>query len=513
MAKLAKTTPPQVNKTRLKKGALPGLLVGAGLLAGLIAAQSPKLALAFVVLIIAAVTGLLFITRPRWLVMVLAVSLAFEISVDALLGAIVSLQIVLVTALLLVFVLLVLGHRNGRLLTTPYLWLWVLYVIIGSLAVMRGPVIEGGAQGVWALYRLVWSAPLAYLAVYVLLKSPQHVYQAMSWLSVGAFIGAIVAVVQFVTGGRLLSGLSSNYRYLGLYPPFPAKTVAAFSEGTARQLFLAGTNLFRAHGTFLGANGLGVFLATIVFVTWGIITVSPKRRRWFWWGVLLVQLVALVVTFSRSAWLAVAVGTAVILLWYFWRGLKRPRILLSMAAGGVAVLLLLGFVAVRVPTAVAHFSTIFSPQNVSEVRWRVIIWEYVLDQVQQHPFLGTGMTMIPSEAAGIPGRAKSYSSHNVLMDIVYQRGILALLIYLCFWVMFFVHGIKLWRRYKRDLLQQYLIVSLLAAGVAFLVSGVGTPSMIYYNLALLFWFLFGFMMVLSQVNRSESADPLHIERS
>lgn len=476
-------------------------LLASGLFAGLL----PKLALLSLITIVAATIGFLFLSHPRWLVLTLSVSLAFRLSVDAALGAIVSLQIILVTGLLLAFVFLFLGDRIGSLLSTPYLGFWLLYVLIGTLAVSRGPTISAGFQGVWALYRLVWSAPLAYLAIYVFLKTPKHVFQAMTWLSFGGILGAVVAIVQFITNGRLLSGLTTNYNYLGLFPPLPAETIAVYQNSPPRRLYLAGTNLFRAHGTFLDTNGFGVFLATILFITWGIAVSSNKgKRRWFWYGALLLQSSALVVTFSRSAWLATIIGIAIITIWKFRFALKNKRVLLNLGVASIIALIVIGIVLARIPTIVDHFSTIFSPQEVSEVKWRQNIWVYALEQVKQHPLLGTGKTMIPSDDANIVGQAESYSSHNLLIDILYQRGVVAFFIYLGFWFIFFFHGTKLLKSKKYD---QNLIMGLLAGGLAFFVSGVGTPSMIYYNLALLFWSLLGLLIILC-CKKGESSSHL-----
>ena len=491
----------KLNKLFLKKRLIYGLFIGLLLASGLFVGLFPNLALLLTVALIATAVGLFFLSHPRWLVLTLSVSLAFRISVDAALGAIVSLQIVLVTGLLLAFVFLFLGDRTSRLLSTPLLGLWLLYVTIGTFAVSRGPSVSAGFQGIWALYRLVWSAPLVYLAIYVFLKTPKHVHQAMSWLSFGGLIGSIVAIVQFLTSGRLLSGLTTNLNYLGLFPPLPAETIAAYRDGTARKLYLAGTNLFRAHGTFLDTNGFGVYLATTIFITWGIAVTSQGKSRWFWYGALLLQGGALGVTFSRSAWLAVVVGIAAITLWKFRYTLKSQRFLLNIARSGIVALILISIVMVRIPTIADHFSTIFSPQEVSEVKWRQIIWNYALEKVKQEPFLGTGKTMIPSDEANIPGRAESYSSHSLLIDIMYQRGFISFFIYMGFWILFFVYGFKLLNSNKYAQNGENLILGLLAAGGAFFVSGVGTPSMIYYNLALLFWSLLGFLIVLSRYSK------------
>ena len=497
----------KLNKLFLNKPLIYGLFIGLLLASGLFVGLFPNLALLLIVALTATTVSLFFLSRPRWLVLTLSASLAFRISVDAALDAIVSLQIVLVTGLLLAFVFLFLGDRIGRLLSTPYLGLWLLYIIIGTLAVSRGPSVSTGFQGIWALYRLIWSAPLAYLAIYVFLKTPKHIFQAMSWLSFGGFVSAVVAIVQFVTSGRLLSGLTTNLNYLGLFPPLPAETIAAYRDGTARKLFLADTNLFRAHGTFLDSNGFGVFLSASIFITWAIAINSREKLRWFWYGSLSLQGVALVVTFSRSGWLAVVVGIATIAAWKFRHALKSQRILLKIAGSSIAALILIGVIVVRVPTVADHFATLFSPQEVSEVKWRQIIWNYALEEVKQQPVLGTGRTMIPSDKANIPGRAESYSSHNLLIDIMYQRGLISFLIYLGFWFLFFIHGFKLLNSKKHVPNEENLILGLLTAGGAFFVSGIGTPSMIYYNLALLFWSLLGFIAVLSR-NSKLSHKPL-----
>jgi len=466
--------------------------------------------LAVLSLVLAAVLAPIIVARPRWLVLALVFFIPFQAEVEVAFGARISPQSLGSAALALVLFLTLLSQRSDKALRVPYLSLWLAYLFIGTLAVAAGPLMKGASQGLWTLYRVVWSVPLIYLGIWVSLDRPQSIYRAIAWLTIGASLGALAAIIQTLSVGRLLSGLGTNYRYMGFLTLLPPETVATYSGPNLRdRLFLRGTNIFRGHGTFLSHNGFGVVLCVTVLLSWGLIRGAKGKARWFWLGMWVMQLGGLVVTFSRSAWAAVAVGLLLIILWGFRTMLRKPGALLGIVLIVFVVAIVAIAAALRFPNLLGHFSSIFSPTQVPEFQWRLWVWHFALAQIIRHPVIGLGTSIINNAEAQIPRAAEQFSSHNLWVDIAYQRGLIALGIFILFNGLFFRNALKLMWDKDNSPMVTSLALSLLAGGIAFFVSGMGSPSMMHNNLAMLFWFLLGALTSLSGSASRKSKRACH----
>ena len=235
-----------------------------------------------------------------------------------------------------------------------------------------------------------------------------------------------------------------------------------------------------------------------IFLTWGLFRSCPPRQRWFWIFAAGTQTVGLLVTFSRSAWLAFLIGFFALLSIKFWKILINPRTLWGIFVS-FGLLGLIGLVAIySSPELGDRVTSIFSPTYVPEVEWRTLVWQYSLNIVRDNPLFGTGTSIIEDSAAMIPGsgRLERYSTHNLLIDIAYQRGLIALSLFLVFWLIYLYNG---WRLYTRKILsepERDYYLGFMIAGISFLVSGMGSALMVSENFSTLFWALFGCVLFL-----------------
>src|SRR5690606_23448205 len=108
--------------------------------------------------------------------------------------------------------------------------------------------------------------------------------------------------------------------------PAEVRGAAIVPVGTLRWL--------RAYGLTFHPNVLGGYMAV------GLLVCLPLLQRWgmrlVWWLLWL----GLFLSFSRAAWVAVAL-TLPLPLWWFWRHRPDSRGGLLVSAGGAAVVLLL----------------------------------------------------------------------------------------------------------------------------------------------------------------------------
>lgn len=505
----------QTNKGMLHRAERPitwlvfgGLGIGVGLAAGLAPDFAPLLALGG--LLIGVGYGLA--ARPAGLLFGLAFLIAFQIQYEhpALAGATLTPQTLGALAIAGLILLATLSRQGvRRLVQAPYLGLILVYALLSAVSIARGPAVTSPVQGVWAVFRIVFAAPLLYLGLWFFLRTPGAVHRAAAWAAVGASLGGAAALMQTVSQGLLLSGMLTNARYLGIFPPLPPDVIADYSADLQTKLYLSG-GMFRGHGTFLTHNGFGVLLASTIFLTWGLMRSAPPAKRLFWGVMLGAQVMGVIVTFSRSAWAAVLAGIFLLVAWNARAMLKRPSVFWGLV-GTVALVLVSGVAAaLAAPSFLERFLTLFSPTQVPEFAWRIAVWRFALSQVQAQPLLGTGSTMIDNAIAQIPasGPLARFSTHNLFMDVLYQRGVVVLLLYAGFWLIWLASILKLLREQTANPLGRDFILGLLAAGFAFLVSGVGSASMNLENLATLFWFLFGSVICLRwQILEQPATEP------
>ena len=495
MSKVTVPTHSPILKLRLLPFALV-LIVGS--LGTLFVIKSP---VALAIFLIGCFALLVFLKNPRWLVYSLAAFIPFqdEISFEQLSGARLSAQTLGATLLIILFLLrgLLPGFHTRKIFRLPYLNLLLVFLLISSLAIAIGPQVTGPVQAIWAVYRTVWVAPLIYFGVWVFLREPKTLRRVLAWLAAGSTFGAFIAIVQTITGGKLLTGIGGNYRYLGFLNPLPPEVVASLSGKFLADLYLGHTKIFRGFGSFYTSNGLGVLLCVSIFITWGLYASRTGKKRWLWIGMLGVQVLGIVATFSRSAWAAAIAGGGILFLPVFVKWMKRPkRIPKALIASLVLVLIALPFIFTN-SNIRNRLLTTFTPTQVNEFNWRVVIWAYASKQILQYPILGMGTSIIDNTIVQIhdPSTVDAFSTHNLLFDIAYQRGLIALAFYILLWIYYFR---SVWKLYKDETEQnipdQKLFMGLSAGGAAYVVSGIGIASMMTENLATLFWFLFGIVI-------------------
>jgi hypothetical protein len=440
-----------------------------------------------------------FFKYPRWLVHVLAACIPFQVEIllAQLSGARLSPQTL--GAILLIFMFLMRGllneNHSHKILNIPYIKILIVYLLFGSLAIAAGPSVTGFFQGIWSIYRTVWAAPLIYFAVWLYLKDLKSFRQPLVWLALSASVGSITAIVQTATRGQYLSGIGTNYRYLGFLVPLPPEVITSVSGKYIASLYLGSTNIYRGYGAFLTPNGFGVLLCITIFITWGLFASGTSKKRWIWIGLLGLQVLGLITTFSRSAWAAAVAGVGILLLPVFKKWISKPfRIPKALIATIVIALVVVPFFISNSYLRTRLF-TAFTPTQVNEFSWRVIIWNYAIPQMIRHPILGLGTSTIDNTIAHIQASSSvdSFSTHNLYIDIAYQRGLISLALFLLFTFFIFRSALRIYSK-SNNPNDKKLVLGLMAGVVAFLVSGIGIAAMSIENIATMYWLLFGIVI-------------------
>lgn len=249
-----------------------------------------------------------------------------------------------------------------------------------SVTVLIAINIWGAVSPAVAIYKWIKVVEFVGLGFYILRTRP-----ALRWvvgaLSIGALYSSLLAVVQFA----LQHSVGGVFRWLG------ERTFASDTPGIAQfhvcsSFLSACTLVLRPYATFPHPNVLGGFLATTLpLMGFLFFTDATQKRRGIttlYFGlVIILGGIALVLTFSRSAWIMTAVGLLALSVVYVVSGSQRNRRKLSLIIAPaviVSIFILLG--------------VLFQPSVTDEsVVRRVELNNAALRMWQRSPFVGFGL--------------------------------------------------------------------------------------------------------------------------
>jgi O-antigen ligase len=254
-----------------------------------------------------------------------------------------------------------------------------------------------------------------------------------------------------------------------------------------------GGNLYeftiRARSLHSGYGSFGTYLITVFpFLLIGSFSPLLKKIRWALWGLILLNLFCIYITFGRAMWLAVAVEVAVLGLIF-----KRKRVVLILAGG------LLAFFFLIPKTVWFHGEKVPSVEEMTSKSMGgtagdlVDVWKFSLAFLQEKPFQGIGFGRQSFSQAFTDFRAKHqpllWHAHNTFLDIFFQTGVQGLAIFLWLVISILYY---LFLRSKEGISTWPGLISL-AGGI--MVVGFFTRNFFddFYidDNALLFWFLVG----------------------
>ncbi len=209
-----------------------------------------------------------------------------------------------------------------------------------------------------------------------------------------------------------------------------------------------------------------VMIALIVLTAWLLLQRQEGRSRtWpvLGWFSLAILTWALLLTYTRNAWLGAIAGVAVILTFFKWRWL--------VPAGLVLALLLFFFPAQVQDRLLSSFDL-----TDETVRGRIELAETGARMIAANPLTGVGPMMVPFVADQYRGngdfpRELYLHLHNSPLQIAAELGLPALLIWLSLWAYLMVDLYRRSRRHRRGSWEYWFPVSGICLLSGFLVSG------------------------------------------
>ncbi len=171
-----------------------------------------------------------------------------------------------------------------------------------------------------------------------------------------------------------------------------------------------------------------------------------------------LEAVAVILSATRGAILALLVAALAALIYFALRGAGKTRVW-SVGTLGALVIIAGLFVAFRSELAKVPFAPIARVASISthdpDVASRLFIWQHMLSQVAARPVLGVGAEHVDVLFNQFydPTQIEEQwfdRSHNAFLDYAVEYGVLGALLYLAFIALYFVAARREAARGKRD---------------------------------------------------------------
>ncbi|MGZ8570852.1 MAG: O-antigen ligase family protein [Actinomycetota bacterium] len=337
-------------------------------------------------LMIVAVIGLAWLAMIRFTLFV-AVILVLRSSLDALsfsssgVDAFDPAALVSVGFLLAGSMWYAVQPRETRVPVSPMVAPMILLTVVGAVSTLLAP---GAGAGLVDVIKLATVAMIL-LVMNQLLQD----FRDARLITIAVFVSAViplgVAALQFLTDAGL--------HYSGTFG--------------------------RVKATFEHPNPLAIYLTFVILMGVAMLPYVHRRLRPWLLGIVAASGVVLLLTYTRSAWIATFAGLLVI--GYFYG--KRVVGVVGLAA--VAIMLTVPSVATRF--ADLDTTTTATGEAGNSLVWRFEYWNEAL-QLSDSPFLGEGLSAVRLEAA------EAKAPHNDFIRVYVETGIAGLVAYLWFLV-------------------------------------------------------------------------------
>lgn len=241
-------------------------------------------------------------------------------------------------------------------------------------------------------------------------------------------------------------------------------------------------------------NYVALFLAPIavLLTAYGLQLTATKKYllSTIYFLLSIISIYALILSGSRAGLLAVVFGLAIYLICHYWSKIKS-KLWLKIVLIILALISIIGMWFVFRPNFNASSGRVVSSNN---VRWQ--IWQTSFEMIGQHPVLGVGLgnyqdyfKEMTKDRANFPEfiTPMAMSPHNIFLMFWLNLGILGLLGFLGILGIFYLTGFK-------NILQKESAI-LVAVMSAILISGLVDTPYFKNDLSLLFWLIFGFILL------------------
>lgn len=404
-------------------------------------------------------------------------------------GVIVSLNFLLSLLLIVAFLY---ARKQGlqRVPVFPRAFAWFAVTLIGFsvLSVLQASDTRLAVYGFWwqmTEFAMCFAAAAQF-------RSQQTLRNVVICLAVAILFNSVLGVLQYLE-------LFSGWALLG-------------ATTGDRLMKVPGMEVSRASGLLDAANTFG----------WALVSYSPivlvpallakkalsQRMRMLCFVSFIAGTVALLLTFSRGSWMALALTLPVlaVLVLSALPAQERGRMIAGLA--GAFLLLVL----CSLPFLPALSARVFGDdEGAAESRWPLM--EVASAMIQDHPLLGVGLSNYEAAMRSYDRTADfisdvfPYPVHNLYLHVAAEAGIPALLCLLAMVAVAMVCGWQAWRRTAPE----YALVRAVAGGlmigmIAYLITAMKEPSSFDSGQIRNLFLLSGLLIATERASRSQEIE-------
>ena len=257
----------------------------------------------------------------------------------------------------------------------------------------------------------------------------------------------------------------------------------------------------RAQGTFGNPNVYAVYLlAAIIFAAAFALSAISTGKRIYYIAVAILNTGALVLTWTRGAWVALIIAAVAALI---VKGVRTSQLLLIP-------LLALPLVPFVLPAAIRE--RLFSIVNLEDtsIQSRLSIWRSSLSMLRDRLFIGVGVgeqAFREEFAKYAEDSVSAPHSHNLFLEIACEAGVFALLLIVILIVVRLRHRIS-YAKYVR--ISELGTISTASSVTLFALFTFGMTDYVWYSSSMqfLFWFVFGLGSAGLRISRKSYVDSL-----
>lgn len=296
--------------------------------------------------------------------------------------------------------------------------LWAGVTLLLNAPALEGPDLSTSAF-YWVRLFLIWLSFVITPLLFTGVKDHASVSRRVAW------------------AGALLVTL--GYAQLLIFPNFGFMAAFGWDPHVGRLL-----------STFFDPNFFGMFLAFLVTLLTATILTRPTK--WPIWLLTLASVVALVLTFSRSGYLALAISLAIILAIRSWKIMLVSMMVITIAS-------------LQVPRVRDRIAGAFQVDTTSKDR--IESWQESLTIIGDHPIIGVGYNAYGPVSVDygfkkdLSGRSSRGGDSSVLF-VTATTGVIGLILYLLFLASILWQAITV---YKRTTDPHWRVIALTFIGV------------------------------------------------
>lgn len=304
---------------------------------------------------------------------------------------------------------------------TPHVFvtdLPLMLVILAGISWMRKPIRKPSR----ITYVLVGIVLLGWIALPFTRNPELAAYFAVRW-SLNLLLFLVIRgsrlsprqVAAVLASGLVFQTLIGVGQFLAQRPlGVPGELAVPAEIGGAAIVETMAGRLLRAYGLTFHPNVLGGFLVV------GLLMLLPLVKSWAvriaWW----VMLGGMMLTFSRSAWLAglILLGPTSLGIFLWGREARRP---LSILLGGGILAVLMGTLVLAAPVRTRLLATPMETERAS-IEDRLEMYHVAIDMIGQNGLLGVGPGLYPLEVSHTYPGVNPDPVHNVPLLLGAETG-------------------------------------------------------------------------------------------